>query len=195
MPARRKHPGAIVVLTLAVWFCAALAVGWSGFLRNATAPIIPVVIGTLTALTLFACWSISPINEWTRRVGIRWLVLLHVSRFIGIYFLLLSQRGEIPKAWAVPAGIGDILMALGALLLFWGGASRPWLVLLWNTLGLADILFVVASAMRIGLEDWSSMAFLRRLPLSLLPTFLVPLIIATHLLIFAHRGKARALQD
>jgi hypothetical protein len=50
-------------------------------------------------------------------------------------------------------------------------------------LGLADILFVVATAARLALADPASMAALLRLPLSLLPTFLVPLIIASHVVL------------
>ena len=47
-------------------------------------------------------------------------------------------------------------------------------------LGLADILFVVVTAARLATTDPASMVALLRLPLSLLPTFLVPLIIACH---------------
>jgi len=50
-------------------------------------------------------------------------------------------------------------------------------------LGLADILFVVVTAARLGVADPESMAALLRLPLSLLPTFLVPLIIASHVVL------------
>jgi hypothetical protein len=51
-------------------------------------------------------------------------------------------------------------------------------------MGFVDIIFVVFSALRFGLRDWQSMHALRELPLSLLPTFLVPLIIVSHVLIF-----------
>ena len=64
------------------------------------------------------------------------------------------------------------------------------LLLIWNTIGLIDIIFVVFSALRFGLQDWQSMHALRELPLSLLPTFLVPLIIASHLLIFVRLARA-----
>jgi hypothetical protein len=61
--------------------------------------------------------------------------------------------------------------------------SRRRAYLVWNLLRLADILFVVATAARLGLADPDSMRTLLRLPLSLLPTFLVPLVIASHVLI------------
>jgi hypothetical protein len=57
--------------------------------------------------------------------------------------------------------------------------------------GLADILFVVATAARLVTADAGQMAAMMRLPLSLLPCFLVPLIIATHVII--HLRVRRAL--
>jgi hypothetical protein len=64
------------------------------------------------------------------------------------------------------------------------------LFLIWNALGLMDIIFVVFSALRFGLNDWQSMHALRVLPLSLLPTFLVPLVIASHVVIFVRLTRA-----
>jgi hypothetical protein len=64
-------------------------------------------------------------------------------------------------------------------------------LLSWNTLGLIDIVFVVSSALRFGLKDWQSMHALREFRLSLLPTFLVPFIIASHVLIFVRLIRAR----
>ena len=111
----------------------------------------------------------------------------HLTRFVGAYFLVLYARGELPYLFAVPGGWGDIAVAAGALLLVLlvpELEAHPRWLFLWNLAGLADILFVVATATRLALADPASMSALLRLPLSLLPTFLVPLIIASHLLIF-----------
>ena len=59
----------------------------------------------------------------------------------------------------------------------------PALYWIWNTLGFIDILFVVTTATRLALRDPDSMVALLQLPLSLLPTFLVPLIMFTHIVI------------
>ena len=119
----------------------------------------------------------------------------HLTRFVGIYFLILARRHALPSAFAIPAGYGDIFVAGAALLLLILGRDntirRKGLVI-WNAAGLLDILFVVFAALRIGLKNWEAMKPLRELPLSLLPTFLVPLIIASHVLIFvrfATRGR------
>jgi hypothetical protein len=121
-------------------------------------------------------------------------VLLHLTRlFAGAYFLVLCQHDQVPCGFARPAGWGDMIVAIFALAVV--GAMRTQfaktLLLVWNTLGLIDIIFVVSSALRFGLKDWQSMHALRELPLSLLPTFLVPLIIASHVLIFVRLTRAR----
>ncbi len=54
-----------------------------------------------------------------------------------------------------------------------------------------DILFVVGNAARIGIADPAAMGALLHLPLCLLPTFLVPVIITTHILIFRRLHKQR----
>jgi hypothetical protein len=180
----------VVTLVLLGWFC--LAIALASWFQNATAQAVAVTVWALTALVLLACWKIESIKGWVLNVDVRWLVLLHVTRlFAGAYFLVLCQRGQLPCAFALPAGWGDIMVAVLALAVV--GVMRselartPWFS--WNTLGLIDIIFVVFSALRFGLKDWQSMHALRELPLSLLPTFLVPLIIASHVLIFVRLAR------
>ena len=139
-------------------------------------------------LLLVAFVALARFRRWLRALDLRWLVALHLTRFIGIYFLIVYYRDEtLPRAFAVPGGWGDIIVATLAFgLLAAAGELEPkrWLVGLWNTLGLIDILFVVATASRLALADPDSLNALLRLPLSLLPTFLVPLIITGHVVVF-----------
>jgi hypothetical protein len=154
--------------------------------------VVAATVWTLTALVLLVCWKIAPIRVWALNVELRWLVLLHVTRlFAGAYFLVLCQRGQLPCAFARPAGWGDIVIAVLALAVVRAMRTKfaKTLLLVWNPLDLVDIIFVVFSALRFGLRDWQSMHALRELPLSLLPTFLVPLIIASHILIFARAAR------
>ena len=185
-----SHRNTIVTLLLVCWLC--FAVGLSGWLRNATAPAVAATVWTLTGLVLLGCWKITAIKAWALAVNGQWLVLFHLTRLIaGAYFLVLCGHGELPCAFATRAGWGDIIVALFALLVIAAIRARfaNAFVLVWNTLGLLDIIFVVFSALRFGLHDWQSMHALRKLPLSLLPTFLVPLIIASHVLIFVRLAR------
>jgi hypothetical protein len=181
----------IVRVLLVLWFCLALIVGISGRFHDVSAPVVAATAWISTAVALLACWKLPAIRRWATIVDLRWLIAPHLTRFVGFYFLFLYQRGQLPEGFAVPGGIGDIIVALIAgMLLVLSPSRRPReILLLWNVFGLIDIIFVAFSALRFGLRDWQSMALLRELPLSLLPTFLVPLIIVSHVLIFVRLGR------
>jgi hypothetical protein len=141
----------------------------------------------LTMLVLLAFATRQNFRRWVSELDLRWFPAFHLTRFVGISFLLLHRQGALPYAFAVPGGWGDILVAASALLLLilpGGPARRHGLLLGWNLFGLLDILFVVATASRLAFAEPASMAALMRFPLSLLPTFLVPLIIASHVMLF-----------
>ena len=188
------NPKRFVGLVLLAWLC--FAVGLAGWFHNASAPAVAATVWTLTALVLIACWKIGPIRAWTLNVDLRWLLLFHLTRLVaGVYFLVLCWRGELPCAFARPAGWGDIIVAVLALAVIAVMRTEfaKTLLLFWNTIGLIDFVFVVFSALRLGLRDWQSMHALRELPLSLLPTFLVPLIIASHVLIFVRLASLKRI--
>jgi len=171
-----------------LWLLTAVCLGASGRVATWRPPIPQIVLVGLTALVLVAVVALPRFRRWVRALDLRWLVALHLTRFVGIYFLVLYYRdGALPYAFAVPGGWGDILvatLALGLLAVSGSLETRRALVGMWNALGLIDILFVVATASRLALANPDSMSALLRLPLSLLVTFLVPLIIAGHVVVF-----------
>jgi hypothetical protein len=147
------------------------------------------VLGSLVLLQLVAVGVSLRLRSWLMAVPIDVLVALHLTRFVGAYFLVLHAQGRLPWAFAVPGGWGDIAVATAALLLLllrWMRRPGPNAAYaIWNILGLIDILGVVATAARSALADAGSMQPLVELPLSLLPSFLVPLIIVTHRVLLA----------
>ncbi|PYN90118.1 MAG: hypothetical protein DMD87_03080 [Candidatus Rokuibacteriota bacterium] len=171
-----------------VWLAAAIGLGVTGRTASWRPPTPQLVLAGLTVLLLAAVVTRPRLRHWLATLDLRWLVAVHLTRFVGFYFLLLYYRdGALPRAFAVPGGWGDIVVAILALgLLMAGGElqARPRLVGAWNALGLLDILFVVATASRLALADPDSMNALLRLPLSLLVTFLVPIIIVDHVVVF-----------
>jgi hypothetical protein len=184
-----------VLAATAIWFGVAVLAGGLGVLDGLRPPLPQVILVTLTLALLAAFRWWGPLRAWALTVDIRALVLIHVTRFVGIYFLVVYRRGELPYAFAVPGGRGDIVVAAGALLVA-GLAPRHGrigraLYAGWNLVGLADILLVVATAGRLAIADPASMRALTVLPLSLLPTFLVPIIIASHVVIFTRLSQGR----
>ncbi len=182
---------------LLVWFAAAVLAGASGVLAARQPPFLQMVLVALVLALLALFQWVPTFQSWALGLDIRALVLLHVTRVVGIYFLVLHGQGALPWAFAVPGGWGDILVAALALLVVWRAPRRGfagWVAYAtWNLLGLLDILFVVVTATRLAMAEPGSMRALTVLPLSLLPTFLVPLIIATHVVIFVRLARSRRL--
>ena len=188
----KDNSNRVVTLVLLGWLC--FAVGLAGWFQNASALTVAATVWTLTALVLLGCWKVRTIRVCVLNIDLRWLVVLHLTRFYaGAYFLVLCQRRVLPCGFATPAGWGDIVIGVLAVALVSSMHTQfaKTVLLSWNTLGLIDIVFVVSSVLRFGLKDWQSMHALRELPLSLLPTFLVPLIIASHVLIFVRLIRRR----
>jgi hypothetical protein len=185
-----------VGFTTASWLAGALFLGWSGALVTLRSMALQGIVLALLAAEMLLVGTFPATREWARAVDVRVLVALHLTRFVGVYFLYLEAQDRLPAAWAIPAGWGDIVVAVAAVgLLVWGAPDTPprrRAYLLWNVVGLADIAYVVASAARITRWDPLGMQPLTYLPLSLLPTFVVPVVIGTHLWLFVRlRAAAR----
>lgn len=185
----------LLAIVLTMWFALALVASVMGALVGKPAPVLMGVIVGLTALCVLAAWRLPSIHTWAKHTSFRVLVGFHAVRFVGIAFLVLHARSALGD-FALAAGWGDIAVAVAAILVVifvlpiesW---RDWWIVLGWNVFGLADILYVVSTAARLGLEDTDLVAPLASFPMSLLPTFLVPLIIATHVLIFWRLWRTR----
>jgi hypothetical protein len=184
----------IIRIAIWLWLIAALFVGNSATLQRLPPLAVQGVLVGLTAACLIVYFKIQTVRSWVDRLDLRALVLLHVTRFVGYYFLILYDRGELPYAFAVPGGWGDIVVAGLALfvsLLPMAEYIRRRAITIWNVIGFVDILLVVIAAARLGLQDGVQLRALTVLPLSLLPTFLVPMIIASHVVIFLRLRRER----
>ena len=177
----------LVRLGIWTWLIAAILVGNYRLLQRLPMPAVQGVLFGLTAILLLLYFRLGALRAWINGLDLRSLVLLHVTRFVGFYFLVLYRRGELPYDFAVPGGWGDNITAALALVVVFvpmNDALRRRAITIWNVIGFIDIMMVVITAGRLGLAaPWRMMA-LTVLPLSLLPTFLVPLIIATHVIIY-----------
>lgn len=185
-----------IVLVLIVWFAIAVVAGLAGAMNSAPGAAIGLVNFALTIGALIAIYAVQAFREWASTASLRPWVAYHLVRFVGLALLAFAVAGRFPAAWATKAAWGDIAVAilagLVAMLALPVMSIRKWLVVfVWNLLGFADIVFVLATGIPIALRDVQAMSPLREWPLVLLPTFIVPLILVTHVLIFVRLFKGR----
>jgi hypothetical protein len=189
-----NRPAPTGAFLLAGWFVVAASAGAAGLVSSYPLPI-PSLVLLLTATLLVTLRRSSSLRAQVRALGAVPLVALHLTRFVGAAFLVLSARGELPAEWAVPVGVGDLAVAVATILLLtfaapFRTAGQRRALLAWNVFGLADMVMVIAGAIRMVIADPSAGAVMTRLPLSLLPTFLVPLIITSHVMLFVWLRQA-----
>jgi hypothetical protein len=175
-----------------LWFGSAVAAGHFLLLQRLPAAALPAVTVGLAVLPALAYFRFSAIRTWVDGLDLRMLVLLHLTRFVGVYLLVLHQQGELPRAFAVPSGFGAIVVAVMALPVALAPLADPVrqrAIVIWNVFGGIELLLMLISLTRIGFSDPADLRNLTRLPLSLLPTFLFPLLLATHVILYARTAR------
>jgi len=114
-----------------------------------------------------------------------WLVAPHMFlRFMGISFLVPGVvSGSLPKAWAVPAGYGDFIAGILAIIATVAlTETATWAILavwIFNVWGALDLLFAFYRGARVDLEPGSLGAAFY------IVTVVVPPLLVSHALIFA----------
>lgn len=188
----------IVIITLALWFALATGAGLSGLLRDASASVIGATNWLLVIAVLAACWYSPSLRKWVRAIDMKKLVLLHTIRIVGGGLLMLNAEGHLPHVFVVSGGHNGIAVALMALVVAFVAvpvrtSTQWWIMLAWNLVGLAGILRVLVTGIQLGMADMSQMAAMTEWPLNLLPTFLTPLMIATHVMMLDRLWRRRTV--
>lgn len=183
-----SSPRAVVVTTL-LWLGLAITAGATGTFGRLPPPAPQVLILALTLAAIFAATRVAPVRAWVDTLPLRTLVGMHAVRFVGAVFLVLSARGMLSPIFATRAGWGDIAAAAMALVLLVLGVpatrSRRALFLAWSVFGVLDLVIAVITATVIVVRgDIPGMDPLFRVPLILVPTFFVPLLFTSHVVIF-----------
>ena len=110
------------------------------------------------------------------------LIAVQTYRIGGIAFLWGMTQGILDPAFAIPAGVGDILIGLTAIpfaIFLWKGYSwSKYAVMVWSVLGIADLVNAVTLG-RITSPDFGS-STMATFPWILVPTVGVPLGLALH---------------
>ena len=146
-----------------------------------------------------ALWFVPAVRRAIEAVPQSWIVGVQLYRVLGVIFLVLYASGKIPGAFALPAGIGDVLTGLLAPIVALGyargrpGAERR--VLAWNLFGLLDLVVAVTTGFLTSPSPFQLLSLeapnvlISAFPLVMVPAFAVPLSVLLH---FASLAKLRA---
>jgi hypothetical protein len=199
--------GRIAIAAVVCWFAAAFICGYAGLTNEPGRP--PLVVGSFIIVPIVGfvvVYLLSPsLRTFAQNISMTLLVGSHLWRFVGIGFVMGWLKGILPAGFAVPAGFGDIIVALGALLLIpsirKGTATRGWLFA-WNTVGIIDLILAIVLGL---LYSESKLGILTRggvstrpmstFPVSMIPTFFVPLFIVMHMLTFKRIADPNLFAD
>jgi hypothetical protein len=203
--ARRKWR-AIVIISLVAWFGARMILGHSRII--APAQLIPLsFLVSYLAVTLAMVFS--PIfRQAALSIPQGLLIGVHVGRVVGFVFLALLDMRLLPAQFALPAGYGDVIVALTAPFVVYAlSKNTPYareFALAWNWLGLLDFavalvtgtVFIGPYVRQVALTG-RSIAYLDYV--LMIPGFGVPILVLFHInsLFNLRKGKkaARNRQD
>ena len=200
--ARRLHRPAVLWIGaggVVAWFGLAFALARSGaFETDAATTLPPAIAPAIVIPTLLGCalLALAPARRAIDRVPLHWLVGVQAYRVAGGVFLIAWLQHDVPPQFALPAGIGDVLVGIAAplvaLSLVRGGAALARTrVLAWCALGILDLVVAVTCGFltapsvfqQLALDDPN--AAITSYPLVLIPIFAVPVSIVLHVYVIA----------
>jgi len=191
-PRSRVATWLAVAIPLVAWFALiwiGAAVGAFEFGRTRI-PLIPIAVILPPVIGLTFLLRSGRIATAIDALPPGWLVGIQVYRVMGGNFLALWAFGAIPGVFALPAGIGDVLvglLAVPAAFYLASGAARGRLVAVaWNFLGIADLVTAVTLGVlsspgplqHLALDHPNVLA--ASYPTVMTPAFAVPLSLILH---------------
>lgn len=191
--------GKITAGLLAVWF---IAVFWASAAHLFLNPLAQFGVGVAVAATVplivFSLWFAA--SEGFRNFALsldpKILTSVQVWRVVGFTFVLLQARNILPAIFAWPAGYGDMFIGVTAGFAAWKLAepAHRGTFIFWQALGILDLVTAVSLGTTARLLDphGASMVAMTVLPLSLIPTFFVPLFMMLHVICIAQARKWKA---
>ena len=187
----------LIAAALTFWFCLVLTAGATGALAHSIGPVPGVGVAVLIPLALLTLLVLGTTRgrEGVRRIPIAALGGVQGLRVLGITFVLLYWAKRLPVPFAPVAGWGDVSVGLLAiplavLLARSTGATPKGIVVMWNVLGVADLVTAVALGATSAagplqlFHGQPGTAIMTSLPWVLIPCFLVPSFLFLHLCTF-----------
>jgi hypothetical protein len=183
-----------LTVIVVVWFLLVLTAGFAGaFESGPSRPPLTILAAFVGPPLVFAVAyrASRHFRDFVLAIDLRLLTAVQSWRVIGVMFLVFYAFGLLPGLFAWPASVGDAAVGLAApfVLLAVLRRSPTWRrqVLWLNVAGLLDFIGAVgtgalSSSSSVGLiAEGAARVSLGSLPLSLIPTFAVPLWTICHI--------------
>jgi hypothetical protein len=184
-----KNYAKLVASLISAWFVIVLvAAAQHAFLNPQNRIGLAVAFAASAPIVIFLLWlAASPdFRRFTLSLNPVILTFLQSWRIVGAVFVVLGIYGGLPQLFARPAGYGDMFIgATAPLAALWLMAQRHRAASIgWQLLGILDLVTAVAVGTTAGFVNPSGtpMVAMTVLPLSLVPTFFVPLFVIIHLI-------------
>lgn len=191
-----KSYGKLTAGLIAVWFIFVFSASALHLFKNDSNRVgLAVALAALTPIFLFSLWfaTSEKFRQFALSLNPRTLTFVQSWRILGFVFVVLQAYGVLPPIFALPAGYGDMAIGATASLVAWklANPSHRNSFILWQVLGIADLVVAVGlgTTARLLSPYGTSMVAMTVLPLSLVPTFIVPLLLILHVICIA---QARA---
>jgi hypothetical protein len=186
---------------LGAWFVVTLvASGLHLYQNGPNQPPLALGLAAGVPIIIFFAWFAlsASFREFTLSLNPRVLTLVQSLRIIGYVFLVLASYSILPRAFALSAGWGDIFIGLTAPLaaLQLATPNRRGRFIFWQLLGIADLVNAVLMGTLAGVINPHGIptSAMTVLPLSLIPTFGVPLFLMLHVICIAQALRWPAVQ-
>ena len=200
-----RAPGGFALLAAHIlWFFVVVALAASGALAwglKLGAPLLGLSIVTSIVVVVVLATVVPATSRALAAIPLPALIGVHAIRILGFLFLLLLAAGRLCAPFAPSAGWGDIIAGATAMPVAWAlstrGARVRWLVLLWNSFGLLDLLAAATLGMTSApgsplqlFFDPPGSTVMGTLPWAIIPVFLVPQLIVGHLTVYRRLGRS-----
>jgi hypothetical protein len=180
-----------VALLAVVYIAADIPARLGLYHRPSNVPLIQFGVLAPIALVLLLFFFWRPFRCTVEAIPQQWLVGIQFYRVEGVIFLILYAMHKLPAAFAIPAGVGDVLVGLAApsvaLAVIRKSPNADKLLRRWNLFGLADLAVALTTGFLTSPSPIQLLArnhpnqLVTQYPLVIIPVFLVPIAILLHL--------------
>jgi len=190
----------LIAWLIAIWILSSRGAFMSGPGRGN--PLLPIAIFSPLIIWIAAFNRSTVLDEVLEVIPSWWLIGIQVYRVLGLAFLAQLVLGRISPAFALPAGIGDVLTGVlapfAALAVARSGNIAAGLT--WNALGVFDLFLAVVMGILNGAGFLPPPAVpgappLGAYPLVMIPAYTVPLSLVLHYLSIRQLRRRRSGEE